>query len=286
MNLRLILLLLCVGQTFLARAHAADPAPPKPASTVLTAASFAQAAADTDALLAGKSPSSRTLKLFRTYDNLALAYKRNPDCVAAGIDLTCISVANSANADGTGGNRGCVTLITPQHGLTNDHFPQPYETGVFHYFVDRTNVVHARRIIGSQTVAGTDLRVIAFDTPLPASITPAALLPPGATARLPPGTPLLSTNQEKRIVITELAGFTAGEVVVRPATTPGRRGWTTTPPAIIGDSDSPTFVLLDRRPRLLFTYHTNITGPTISESLPAIQAILQGKYPLEVATVR
>ena len=115
---------------------------------------------------------------------------------------------------------------------------------------------------------------------------PAGLLPAGVVNHLLPGTPLLPTNQQKRVVVTELAGLAGGEIVVRPAVAPGRRAWTASPPAVIGDSDSPTFVLIDGKPRLLLTYHTNITGPAPSENLAALRAMIGDKYPLDVATLR
>ena len=274
------LLFLAAFAVLLPRAQAADPKP-------LAVVSFAGIAADTDALFAGKSPSPATFNLFKTYDNATHTYVRNPECVAAGLDLTCVSVANSANADGTGGNRGCVTMITPLHGVTNAHFGQPNGYGVVHYFVDRTNTVHTRRIVAGAPVGGTDLALITFDSPLPASVRPAGLLPAGAAERLlPPGTPLLATNQQKRVVITELAGFAGGEIVVRPAVAPARHAWTASPPAVLGDSDSPTFVLIDGQPRLLFTYHTNITGPAVSDQLGALRAMIGDKYSLDVATLR
>ena len=273
------LLFLAAFAVLLPRAQAADPKP-------LAVVSFAGIAADTDALFAGKSPSPATFNLFKTYDNATHTYVRNPECVAAGLDLTCVSVANSANADGTGGNRGCVTMVTPLHGVTNAHFGPPNMYGVVYYFVDRANTVYTRRIVAGAPVGATDLALITFDSPLPASVRPAQLLPAGVVNHLLPGTPLLATNQQKRVVVTELAGLAGGEIVVRPAVAPGRRAWTASPPAVIGDSDSPTFVLIDGKPRLLLTYHTNITGPAPSENLTALRAMIGDKYPLDVATLR
>lgn len=282
MNIRPRLAALAV--LLLAPGVRAEPAAPK--SPALTVSSFAKVAADTDALLAGKTPSPATQGLFKSYDNTAHAYTRNPECIAARVDLSCVSVANSANADGTGGNRGCVTMITPLHGVTNSHFGQPYAPGVVHYFVDRANAVYPRKIVSSATVNATDIQVVTFDTPLPASVPPAQLLAATAVRLLPPGTPLLSTNQQKHVVITELGGFSGGELVVLPAAAPSRRAWTTSPPAVIGDSDSPTFVLLDGRPRLLCTFHTNMSGPTLSDNFTAIRSLLGGKYALDAAALR
>ncbi len=243
------------------------------------------AAAGIDSLLAGKTPSVATQHFFSAYDNTAHTYTRNPDCFAAGIDLTCVSVANSANADGTGGNRGCVTLITPSHGVTNHHFGQPYQVGVIHYFVDRSNTVYARKVVKTAQAGAEDIEVVTFDSPLPAAIRPAPLFPAGTMARtLPAGTPLLATNQQKQAVVTELAGMMGLELAVRPALANNRRPWTASPPAVLGDSDSPTFAVIGPRALLLFTYHTNISGPALSENLPAIKALLDGEA-LDLATV-
>ncbi len=239
-----------------------------------------------DSLVDGKTPSATTQNFFVAYNNTTHAYARNPDCFAARIDTTCISVANSANADGTGGNRGCVTMVTPLHGVTNHHFGQPYQVGVVHYFVDRSSAVHARTVVKAEQVGATDIEVVTFDAPLPASVKPAQLFPAGAIARLlPAGTPLLATNQQKQAIITELAGMVGPEIVVRPALASGRRSWTASPPAVLGDSDSPTFALLERRPLLLFTYHTNVSGPAFSENLAGIKALLSGGYSLDIALI-
>ncbi len=244
------------------------------------------AAASLDSLLAGNIPSAATQKFFTAYDNTAHTYTRNPDCFAARIDVTCVSVANSANADGTGGNRGCVTLITPSRGVTNQHFGQPYQVGVVHYFVDRANTVYARRIVKAEQAGGADIEIVTFDSPLPAAIRPAQLLPAGAIARvLSAGTPLLATNQQKQAIVTELAGMMGTELVVRPAQASNRQPWTASPPAVLGDSDSPTFVVINGGPLLLFTYHTSVSGPALSENLPAIKALLGGDT-LDIATVQ
>ncbi len=239
-----------------------------------------------DSLLDGKTPTAATQNFFSAYNNATHIYTRNPDCLAARIDTTCISVANSANADGTGGTRGCVTMVTQLHGVTNHHFGQPYQVGVVHYFVDRSNTVHARTVVKAEQVGAVDIEVVTFDSPLPATIKPVQLFPAGAVARLlPAGTPLLATNQQKQAIITELAGMMGTDIVVRPALAPGRRPWTASPPAVLGDSDSPTFALLDRRPLLLFTYYTNASGPALSENLVGIKALLSGGYSLDIATL-
>ncbi len=244
------------------------------------------AAAGVDSLLVGKTPSPATQNFFAAYDNSTHAYTRNPNCIAARIDTTCISVANSANADGSQGTRGCVTMITPLHGLTNHHFGQPYQVGVIHYFVDRANTVYARTVIKAEQAGAADIEVVTFNSPLPATITPAQLFPAGAVGRLlPAGTPLLATNQQKQAIITELAGMADTELVVRPAVAGGRRPWTASPPAVLGDSDSPTFALLNGRPLLLFTYHTNASGPAFSENLAAIKALLSRGSSLDIAAI-
>lgn len=244
------------------------------------------AASGVDSLLDGKVPSPTTQNFFSVYNNSTHTYTRNPDCLAARIDTTCVSVANSANADGTGGNRGCVTMITPLHGVTNHHFMQPYGAGVVHYFVDRANTVHARKVVKAEQAGAADIEVVTFDAPLPSAIRPAQLLPTGTIARLlPAGTPLLATNQQKQAVVTELAGMMNGEMVVRPALAANRRPWTTSPPAVLGDSDSPSFVLLGQRPLLLFTYYTSASGPALSENFIAIRALLSDGYTLDIATV-
>ena len=146
--------------------------------------------------------------------------------------------------------------------------------------------MHPRKVVRAEQVGDSDIEVVTFDSPLPASIRPAQLLPAGAVARsLSAGTPLLATNQHKQAIITELAGIMGKDLVVRSALAANRQPWTASPPAVLGDSDSPTFVVVGQRPFLLFTYHTSASGPALSEYLPAIGALLSGGYSLDVATV-
>ena len=274
------------GFPFQSRADAAAPSSRSSGASVVPRDAARLAASSLDSLLEDKTPSPSTQNFFSAYDNATHTYKRNPDCFAARIDTTCMSVANSANADGTGGNRGCVTMVTPLHGITNNHFGQPYQVGVVHYFVDRANTVYPRKVVKAAQAGGADIEVVTFDSPLPPSVHPAQLFPSGAVVHLlSAGTPLLATNQQKRAVITELAGITGNEFVVRSALAANRQPWTASPPAVLGDSDSPTFVVLGQRPLLLFTYHTSASGPALSENLPAIKALLGGGYSLDVATV-
>ena len=277
----------CDRPSFGSRSQADAATPPRSSSAPIASRDAARlAASGLDSLLEGKTPSPSTQNFFSAYDNATHTYKRNPDCFAARIDTTCVSVANSANADGTGGNRGCVTMITPLHGVTNHHFGQPYQVGVIHYFVDRTNTVYLRKVVKAEQAGDEDIAVVTFDSPLPPAIRPAQLFPAGMVTRvLSAGTPLLATNQAKQAIVTELAGIMGNELAVRSALAANRRPWTASPPAVLGDSDSPTFVVLGQRPLLLFTYHTSASGPNLSEALPAIKARLGGGYSLDVATV-
>lgn len=78
----------------------------------------ARAATDAvDNLIAGLSPGDATQALWSTRDDSTATYVWNTNLWAAGIDLTCASVWNSAEFNQAGG-----VLITPRHFICANHF--------------------------------------------------------------------------------------------------------------------------------------------------------------------
>lgn len=290
---------------------------PQQVRTVLAQAATAfqnypvQAAAAGDALIAGKTPSftnlagTGTQNFFSVYNPTANppVFARNPACIYPW--PSAVSVWNSANADGTGGNRGCVTIIARQGALaqaeTNHHFVQIYQVGVRHYFLDdHGQPTYADVVAGGGQVAGDgqpggDIQVVSLQFPMAPAITAARLFAPGAAAKaFPAGTPLLSTNQLKQAVITEVDGHNAADfsVGLRTATAANRVAWSVvgynaSGPGNLGDSDGPSFALTTAGPGLLTSYYTPNAGYSLGEFALQINALLPagqtvGVVPLNV----
>lgn len=253
----------------------------------------AMAATTTDALYAGKAQSftnlagTGTQNFFSVYNPTSHTYARNPGCIVSWPSY--VSCWNSANADGTGGNRGCVTMLTALHGVTNHHFGSIYVPGVRHDFLGTDGQTYHANVLSSVQVGATDVQLVTFDAPLPTSVGFAKVLAPGVPSQaLPGGTPLLSLNQQKQAIIVELVSApnsSALELVVRTAIAPNRAPWSVAGPAVAGDSDSPIFALLNGETVLLATYHTPTAGPSYAENAAAINALLPSGYALTVATL-
>jgi hypothetical protein len=172
------------------------------------------------AQIAGLDPVANPgiLAQFSSIDDAATNYVRNANFWLNDVDLTCVSPWNSHGSSGHASKRGlptgrfrCVTAITPRHALAANHFAPNIGTKV--RFVDNNNVVYEREIIGYHKVmadldvigypdfmtyertkayrdAGAesisiDLRLLRFDSPLPASIVPAKMFPPDVYTYLP-----------------------------------------------------------------------------------------------------
>lgn len=244
----------------------------------LTAHNYAvEATAGVDDRLAGKTPGAATLAIFSAVDDTAHVYTRNASAWFADLDLTCVSAATS--------NGWRVTAITRRHVVTAHHIFLP--VGTVCYFVDRQNNTVARTITDVQEMGSTDLMVDTLDNDLPASITPAAVLP----ATLPVGLSLLKlpsfyTNQFREGHVADIVQE-GGAIWINSSTVPQRAPWTVTPnPAIAGDSSSPYFLILGGRVVLLGCFFSAGGGaPNPGTNIAAIQAITGGGYPLTVAAM-
>ena len=216
-----------------------------------------------DGRIASKGPNlARTLFASGNF-NTGEGYVRNPDLWCADLDLTCFSPWNSTEHNLQGG-----TLITRRHVLLANHFSNPYTgtppmiPGITAIkFVARDNTLYTRTISRLTPVKGTDLLIGTLDRDLPDKITPAPLFPFDRGAVVPPGTPVIYTDQEKWACVGECVIGAGKFFTLRPATLAGRSTLTTPGPARVGDSGSPVFLPLHGRAVLLGHFFFANGGP-------------------------
>ena len=242
-----------------------------------------------DSRLAGKTAGPGTINLFAAADyELGLKFDRNPDlwCADLAVYLTCFSPWNSNEHAYQGG-----TLVSPKNALFAEHFSGASGSNTLHKgdvlkFVGETGVTYPRTLVSTPVRVGqTDICVGTFaESPLPPDVRPAEVLPAGLPVNfLPMGTPVIFCNKDKQAHVGEVVSF--GGCAIAPATARQRMAWTAGGPAYVGDSGSPVFVVLGGRPVLWWLFHSPGGGPSISDSLAGINALLTRGYKLEVADV-
>jgi len=232
---------------------------------------------------------------------------RNPDAWAADVDMTSLSVWNSTELNRRGG-----VAITPRHLVFAAHYR--IATGATVVFLDQNSQPVTRTIARQvqpvalrqypdQGPADHDISLAELDEDLPATITPARLLPLNWRAYLPDPVlflPVMAVDQEKIAQIAYLEAFRSGlghdEFTVRnwSETTRWLHGrarslWPEEaedirfpdPPflpfaGVRRDKDSghPAFLIHGRVPTLLLTWMVPITGPVYGRYIDAINAQL------------
>ena len=242
-----------------------------------------------DSRLAGKTAGPGTINLFATADyELGSKFDRNPNlwCADLAVYLTCFSPWNSVEHAYQGG-----TLVSPRNALFAEHFSGASGSNTLHKgavveLVGVSNIVYARKLVSIPVRVGqTDICVGTFaGGPLPPDVVPAEVLPAGLPVDfLPMGTPVIFCNKDKQVHVGEVVSF--GGCAIAPATARNRAAWTAGGPAYVGDSGSPVFVVLDGRPVLWWLFHSPGGGPSISENIDGINALLANGYKLQVADV-
>lgn len=229
--------------------------------------------------LAGKSPATAKA-IFSTQDHGAGVYVRNPQCWAAGMDLTCISPWN--NWVPWGGVVRAGTVISPLHVIYAVHFF--LQVGVSLRFITADNVVISRTIVAvvphpDYVPTYPDLGIAVLDSPLPASIKPAKILPADALAKLPSDgnwrIPCLVLDQEeKALVIDCITEQTSGQFRTTffvPISSPSldfNEG------LIPGDSGNPFFMIVNGEPILLTVATAETSGTSIRHFAPWINSVM------------
>jgi hypothetical protein len=138
------------------------------------------------------------MSLFSTADHANGNYVWNPNRWCLGLDYTCRAVWNSwAWANVVAGSPGAIppqmagTMVTPQHVLFSAHYnPLGTMNPLTIRFVDHNNVCYTRRILGGARMGDPfsqgfnyDVALGVLDTPLPASIKPAKMMPTNGFVR-------------------------------------------------------------------------------------------------------
>lgn len=271
----------------------------------------AEAKAEVDARIAGKTPGTATLAVYSSVNDSTRTYARNPSLwLGQDIDLTCISVASTAT-DFPGG--WWVTAFTSRHCFANKHttsLASGDPTGRIHvgtriWWTDKNNVTTYADVAALTLVVG-DLVVVTLDRDLPTTIAHAAVMPSDlarayrTTAGDPSalkGSPVVTYNRNRHLCIALLDSVfafsgdkedtltlpTSGPYAPwnRAASTPG-----TVDPGLDGDSGCPYFLILGGKPVFLGSFAAvNGFCPDWGGYAAAIRTIIGAGYALETVSL-
>ena len=246
---------------------------------------FAVASRSIDGRIAGKNPTN-ALPVFLNYPSCGTNLVRNADCWTYGIDLSCASPWHSPTAHASG-NKNTVTLISPRHFVTANHYAFSLNSNTALFFMGTNGVVYSNHMTSNRRVGNTDIYIGLLATEMTNACAIARVLPQNYTNYLPTvkGLPIFTLDQEEKALVCELKSI--GTINVNMETycsTSVRQLFHEM--AIPGDSSSPWFMLLGDLPILLTTYHGSTFGPRFNlfhaEMQNAMDALLPG-YQLQVA---
>lgn len=185
-----------------------------------------------------------------------------------GTDTTCIPRIS--------GNNG--VLVTKRDMIFAAHFG--VSSSVTFKGSDGTDVVRsvvASRAISTPTGDGADIVAATLNADVPATVTPAKVMPAAQRAYLPQpqnGYPAVFTNQDRALLIGDSQGVAANGVYQfsQAFTDPTRHGWFYGTRA--NDSGSPVFMLVNGALVLLTYLHYNVGGPVLADNLSQINAAI------------
>jgi hypothetical protein len=239
--------------------------------------SLARACSDAvAALIDGKTPGTSTQNIFSSADFSTPAFTRNTNLFTGSLNLTCIPAAHITNDVIRPYIVGC--LVAPDILISANH--APYDNT--HYFVTNDNVVISRDVSAAQQVGDTDIRVQKLSSSLPNTISYVKVLPANYADYLPHyenGIPLVWRNQLNQMMLAQTA-FVPGHATIPTGDfsswyTPAD-GSAVSPSqvAVVNDSGSPVFAIINNEPVLLWTWHIPTEGPFIANYISEINDII------------
>ena len=204
---------------------------------------------DVDTMLVPGLTMATNGKVYSTQDHATPNYVRNTNlwCADYAQQLTCASPWNSQNAHLKAG-----TAITPQHIVLARHYQ--VAIGTSFRFIGLDGTVYTRSVIGKATDSRYswpqyDLTVYTLDSPLPAAITPAKILPADWEDQFDylsyNRPPLVMFDQEEKALATTIGGGGSVAGYFDGATPTDPIHSIFYEPLIGGDSGNPMFLLYD-----------------------------------------
>jgi hypothetical protein len=220
-----------------------------------------------DNRIAGLTANDSTKLVFSTQDHATPEYVRSETCWGADLDLTCVSPWNSGNVELWAG-----IAITPRHVVFAHHAYPPNASTI--RFITADGSVVTRTVSDSVQVGSTDIRIGLLSSDLPASITPAKLLPADWSRWwTAAGTAVAFFDQEEKLLVADIVSLTASTLTIAQSGDATRAAFYETP--ISGDSGNPIALIVGGETVALACFQTSGGGPSlIGDNLSGVLAAI------------
>lgn len=212
-----------------------------------------------ESLVRGRTGSAGDLALYSTKTHTGSGtYVRSTTAWPVDeVNLTAIAVYNSTSGDG----RRAGIAITPRHIAFANHYP--IDNGATIRFVTSDGTVVSRTLTSQAQVGSSDLQIGYLSADLPATITPARLLPEGYDDYFDlVGLHVFSTDQDANALVHLVTTDAAGLLSWGAPTAEFEENLNQA--LITGDSGSPICMILDGGLVLLSTADSATQGPSIA----------------------
>lgn len=243
-----------------------------PAGGIPVVDTSSNASLSIDQRIAGLTANSSTKNIYSTYTHASGGtYVRSTTVWCADVDISPVSLYNSATADG----RYPVIAISPRHVLIAEHVTEII-VGTSFRFLGRDGAIYTRTLLAVDQVGSTDIEIGYLSSDLPSTVSFAKVLPSDAASFLAiERLPVFLPNQTREALVWDL---TTTLIAGQAPTNSQRLAFNENLSA--GDSSDPACLVIGNELVVLFPVHTagagSMAGDGVSANYAAINSAMTG----------
>ncbi len=176
-------------------------------------------------------------------------------------------------------NQGAITLITPKHYLTANHY-KLFDNAEVSFF-DKSGKQVLRRVVKNYTIPGTDINIGILDRDVDGGVANYSLISYESLQKLRKcdsnqysgsDIPILVINQQRQALVRSIVIFNDKYINHSMYSDGPRIDFTRQ--LYGGDSGGPGFLIINNRPVLIFTNYSTIAAPNLGGYIEEIQKFI------------